>query len=136
MNLYIVTTGLPGPDPSECGFVELEDESGASVGPSSTGADWHPVPGADLYRLGPFAPVASRRAPSRTIAAEAAEDIVRALAAGCPTRRSLAPDHPMPDITLCGLCGCHMTAVDVPEQHEHDCPWRLAVEWVAREKSA
>lgn len=123
MNLYIVTTGLPGPDPATCGFVEVEDETGASVGPSTTGADWHPVPDTNLYRLGPFAPVASRtavdRAPSR---ATAAEEIVRALAAATPMQTH--EDG-------CSLCSSWET---VAALHEHDCPWRLAVEWVAREE--
>jgi hypothetical protein len=35
-------TGLPGPDPSDCGFVELEDARGAGVGPGTSpiSAEW------------------------------------------------------------------------------------------------
>lgn len=75
MNLYIVTTGLPGPDPATCGFVELEDETGASVGDAS-GADWryHPT-SQGLYQLGPFAPAALATAIDRALAILRDDDI-------------------------------------------------------------
>lgn len=87
MDLYVVTSALPGPgaaahlrevlDPLEerigavrhaaaitavnraCEFVELETADGQGVGPAS-GIDWEPHPTADgLYRLGPFRVVAA-----------------------------------------------------------------------------
>ena len=123
MNLYIVTTGLPGPDPAECGFVELEDESGASVGPSTTGADWHPVPGADLYRLGPFLSASG---------VSAAEAIVRALAA-LPDAEAVARTR-----MRAGSCAARearhsarFVELRRAQRTSTDCPWRMAVEWVA-----
>jgi hypothetical protein len=123
MNLYIVTTGLPGPDPATCGFVEVEDEAGASVGPAQTGADWHEHPtSAGLYRLGPFA---SDPFLSPTHAAT----IVRALAATDPV--AYEGDRTEGDY-VCAVCQQYAEDAGSVE-HAPDCPWRLAVEWVARE---
>lgn len=116
MNLYIVTTGLPGPDPATCGFVELEDEAGASVGPAQTGADWHEHPtSAGLHRLGPFAG-------DPFLSPTHAATIVRALAASDPVVER-------GDFLACSLCGAWRD--EGGDEHEPDCPWRLAVEWVA-----
>jgi hypothetical protein len=53
-----------------------------------------------------------------------AEQIVRALAAARP----VASDG------LCGVCDGWDSEL-MQERHEPDCPWRLAVEWVAAQGS-
>lgn len=57
------------------------------------------------------------------------EQIVRALAGADPAQRTGA---------WCGLCGTVLIAQpgdEAKRDHEPDCPWRLAVEWVAEQKT-
>jgi hypothetical protein len=53
---------------------------------------------------------------------DTADDIVRALA----TRDPMTGADYVPQCALCGVGGWHVNA----EDHERDCEWRRAVEWV------
>lgn len=52
MGLWIVFDGPPGPESGR--FVEVETDTGKSVGPDTTGAHWEQRANG-LWRLGPFA---------------------------------------------------------------------------------
>lgn len=63
---------------------------------------------------------------------DTAEIIVRALAAGDPTA---ADEHDgTPYCTLCDTAKWNGLAR--PANHDPDCPWRLAVEWVSLSAAA
>lgn len=49
--LYAIFDQLPGPE--SCKFIELEDETGMSVGPS-VGVEWSNKQYSDYVELGPF----------------------------------------------------------------------------------
>lgn len=57
-----------------------------------------------------------------------AEQIVRALAVADPVEHQ--PGWP----AVCGLCTAEGKGNRFVEEHEPDCPWRLAVEWVAAQE--